>query len=256
MTHALPESRVADESNRQHGVRAASGRGVGPDVRRGAISPGAIVTICVALHLLAATLVYRDLARDLYVLFDAAPRLLVLERGLVRLTAASVYLPPIIPSALIAGVALWLGNARRAEGVTRWLALAVVPLAIDSALRAIGVLIAPPPATIGELLDLPTRFSLGPRVALDLAGVHPSPGVAYWVVVCTAAAAVSAWCVYRAVLAADVGHERVRQRRPRRATTIDAVRAGVMVTGAWIALAFAGQVALPWMTQLFLRTFG
>lgn len=258
MTHISQESRVAAATGARRGARGAAIDAPGLAARRaGEVSPGTIVTVCIALHLVAATLVYRDLARDLYMLFDAAPRLLVLERGLVRLTAVSVYLPPIVPTALIAGIALWLGSARRAAGVSRWLALGAVPLAIDSLLRAIGVLIAPPPASIGELLDLPTRFSLGPRVALDLAGVHPSPGAAYWVVVCTAAAAVSAWFVGRALLAADAAdHAPARRRRSRGATTIDAVRAGVVVAGTWIAIAFAGQVALPWATQLFLRTFG
>lgn len=258
MTHTSQESRVAVATSARRGARAVASEPPGFATRRaGELSPGTIVTVCVALHLLAATLIYRDLARDLYVLFDAAPRLLVLERGLVRLTAVSVYLPPIVPTALISGIALWLGGARRATGVSRGLALAAVPLAIDSLLRAIGVLLAPPPATIGELLDLPTRFSLGPRVALDLAGVHPSPGTAYWVVVCTVAAAVSAWFVGRAVLAADAAdHSPAGRRRSRGPTTIDAVRAGVIVGGTWIALAFAGQVALPWATQLFLRTFG
>jgi hypothetical protein len=258
MTHTSHEPWSADTGGARRNGAGPAEAGSPPQRRRaGEFSPGAIVTICIALHLLASTLIYRDMARDLYGLFDAAPRLLVLERGLVRLTAVSVYLPPIIPTTLVVGIALWLGMARRANGVTRWLALAVVPLAIDSLLRAVGVLIAPAPSAIGDLLELPTRFSIGPRVVLDLAGVRPSPGIAYWVVVCTAAAAVSAWCVSRAVLAADAReHEPARHRRARGATTIDAMRAGVIVAGTWIALAFAGQVALPWATQLFLRVFG
>ena len=35
-----------------------------------------------------------------------------------------------------------------------------------------------------------------------------------------------------------------------------ALQVGVATAGAWIALAFAGHVALPWATQLFLRAFG
>ena len=37
---------------------------------------------------------------------------------------------------------------------------------------------------------------------------------------------------------------------------LDAVQVGFAVTGTWIALAFAGQVALPWAAQLFLKLFG
>lgn len=215
-----------------------------------------VVAACIAVHLLAAAAIYHDLARDLYALFDATPRLLVLERGLTRLTAASVFLPPIIPTTLVTIVALWLGAGRRQNAVARWLALALVPLAADGVLRAVGVLVAPPPANIGELLDLPTRFSPGPRLLLDLIGIRPSPNVMYWTVVATIAAAVSAWCVARALLAAEDEERAGVGRRRRGHTAIDTVQVGVAVTGCWIALAFAGQVALPWATQLFLKAFG
>lgn len=224
-------------------------------VRRFPVAP--VVAACIAVHLLAAAVVYHDLARDLYALFDATPRLLVLERGLTRLTAASVFLPPIIPVALVAIVAVWLGGARRLGTVARWLALALVPLAIDGVLRAVGVLIAPPPSNMGELLDLPARFSPGARMLLDLAGIRPSPNLMYWAVVATAAAAVSAWCVARALLAAEDAEREAAGRRNRRGhTMIDTLQIGVAVTGCWIALAFAGQVALPLATQLFLKVFG
>lgn len=216
-----------------------------------------VVAACIAVHLLAAAAVYHDLARDLYALFDATPRLLVLERGLTRLTAASVFLPPVIPTALVAVVALWLGAARRCDDVARWLALALVPLAADGVLRAVGVLIAPPPSNMGELLDLPARFSPGPRLLLDLAGIRPSANVMYWAVVTTIAAVVSAWCVARALLAAEDAEREAAGRRNRRGhTAIDTLQVGVAVAGCWTALAFAGQVALPWATQLFLKVFG
>lgn len=221
------------------------------------VSAGTIVAICIAVHLLAAALIYRDMVRDLYTLFDAAPRLLVLERGLVRLTATSVFLPPIIPTALLGSVALWLGEARRDPEVGRWLSLAAVPLAADDLLRAVGVLIAPTPTTIGELLELPSRFSPGPRMVLDLIGAHPSPGIAYWVVVCTVASGISAWYVARALVAAEsVNGGFDASHRRRNMATLDALRAGTAVAGTWVAMAFAGQVALPWATQLFLQTLG
>ena len=216
-----------------------------------------VVAACVAVHLLAAAVIYHDLARDLYALFDATPRLLVLERGLTRLTAASVFLPPVIPTTLVTVVVLWLGAVRRSVDVARWLALALVPLAADGVLRAVGVLIAPPPGNMGELLDLPARFSPGPRLVLDLAGIRPSPNLMYWAVVATVAAAVSAWCVARALLAAEDAEREAAGRRNRRGhSAIDTLQVGVAVAGCWIALAFAGQVALPWATQLFLKVFG
>lgn len=216
-----------------------------------------VVAGCAALHLLAAALMYRTLITDLYALFDATPRLLVLERGLARLTAVTVFLPPVIPTALVASAALWLGRQRRHAAVARWLALSLVPLAIDGIFRTIGVMFAPAPATVGELLDLPVRFSLAPRLFLDLAAVHPSPGLAYWAVVISVPAIISAWCVGRALLAAEEAErEAVGRRRRRKREALDAVQAGVAVAGTWLALAFAGQVALPWAAQLFLKIFG
>lgn len=236
-----------------------------PASRRGAAtsrsssSHGALLVVaaCAAVHLLAAAVMYRTLAADLYALFDATPRLLVLERGLVRLTAVTVFLPPVIPTTLVLAAALWLGGRRRHAAVARWLALSLVPLAIDGVLRTIGVMLAPAPANVGELLDLPARFSFGPRLFLDLTAVHPSPGLGYWAVVATLPAAFSAWCVARALLAAEEAERQaVARRRRRRRETLDAVQVGVAVGGTWIALAFAGQVVLPWAAQLFLKVFG
>ena len=216
-----------------------------------------VVASSLAVHLLAAALVYRVLAADLYALFDATPRLLVLEQGLTRLTAVTVFLPPVIPATLVGIAALWLGKRRRGSGVGRWLALALVPLAIDSVFRAIGVVLAPAPANMGELLDLPVRFSFGPRLLLDLADIHPPPSLAYWAVVATVPAAISAWCVARALLAAeDAEREAVVRRRRRRRAAFDALEVGVAVIGTWMLLALAGQLALPWAAQLFLRVFG
>jgi len=266
-----PGDSVADE--RIHAMRSPAGAVpasapelvVGaPDAarRRRALSArpfpvGLVVAASVAVHLVASALIYRDLVRDLYTLFDATPRLLVLEQGLTRLTAVAVFLPPVTPTVLLVLVALWVGGARRAEGVARWLALAAVPLAIDSLLRAIGVLLSPPPSNIGELLDLPSRFSLGPRLFLDLAGAHPGPTAGYWAVVCTVAAACSAWCVGRALLVAEWEEREARGRRRRRGhDAIEAFQIAAAVVGTWAAIAFAGQVALPFTTQLFLKLFG
>ena len=220
--------------------------------------PAAIlIASCLAIHLLAASLVYRELAGDLYAIFDATPRLLVLERGLTRLTAATVFLPPVVPTALVILAALWLGRRRTLPDVGRWLALSLVPLAADGVLRAVGVLIAPAPVNVGELLDLPVRFSPGPRLLLDLVGARPAPGLAYWAVVATVPAAISAWCVARALIAAeDAEREALPRRRRRPRATLDAMQVAVSVSGTWIALALAGQFALPWAAQLFLQTFG
>ena len=260
MTDLTSESRNASQLLRP-ADRSSAFQPPGQRIRRprpasSAVPAAILVAVCAAVHLLAAAVVYHDLVGDLYSLFDANPRLLVLEHGLVRLTAASVFLPPLVPAALLAGSALWLGQARRMPGVARWLAFGAVPLAADSVLRAIGVVIAPAPTTIGELLDLPSRFSLGPRLVLDLAGVRPPASLAYWVVICTAAAGISAWCVARALLAAERAPDASRRLHHRRTSEIEALQVGVATAGAWIALAFAGQVALPWATQLFLRVFG
>ena len=233
-----------------------------PELRKRALADrrfpvGIVVAASIAVHLLAAALIYRTMVGELYSLFDATPRLIVLEHGLTRLTAASIFLPPVVPVVLVVLVALWLGRAGRTAGATRWLALALVPLAIDSAIRAVGVSLAAAPANIGELLDLPSRFSIGPRMLLDLAGIQPGAATGYWAVVCTVAAAISAWCVGRAVLVAEEAARDGRARRRRRGRdAFDSLQVGVAVTGVWVAIAFAGEIALPFVTQLFLKLFG
>lgn len=250
MTHATLET------------RDTPGPAVSPDVerRRRALADqsfpvGVVVAASITVHLLAAALIYRTMVRELYSLFDATPRLLVLEHGLTRLTAVSIFLPPVIPTVLVVLVASWLGRARRSRGAARWLALAVVPLALDSAIRAIGVSLAAAPPTIGELLDLPSRFSIGPRLLLDLAGIQLGASTGYWAVVCTLAAAISAWCVGRAVLVAEQHEYRGRRRRHGH-DAIESLQVAVAVVGVWVAIAFAGEIALPFATQLFLKLFG
>ncbi|NUQ20846.1 MAG: hypothetical protein HOQ09_07780, partial [Gemmatimonadaceae bacterium] len=177
-----------------------------------------IVSACVALHLLAAAVAYRHLVRDLYDIFDANPRLLVLEHGLARLTGVVAFLPPVAPAILIIAAALWVGPARRVREVARWLSLAPVPLALDSALRALGLVIAPPASNPGELLDLPMRFSPGPRLVAELVGAHPGAGLSYWMVVCSLGALTSVYCVARALYAGEESAlEPVERRRRRRA---------------------------------------
>ncbi|HEX2780712.1 MAG TPA: hypothetical protein VHM30_14520 [Gemmatimonadaceae bacterium] len=196
--------------------------------------------------------------RDLYGLFDASPRLTFLEHGLTRLTAAVAYLPPVAPTLLLLGAALWVGPVRRAPTVARWLSLGAVPLAADAVLRALGTLLAPPPANAGELLDLPMRFSPGPRLLADLAGVQLGPSLQYWTVVCSAAAIIVVYCVARVLLGAEeaaLEPAELRRRRQRR-DPVAALQAGVVATGCFAAIAFAGQLALPWVTQIFLQLFG
>lgn len=255
--HRLPAgARVAPVERAQSLDAPVRRRSAHPAARR-SFPASLVVAACLAVHLLAAALLYRDLAPELYALFDATPRLLILEQGLRRLTTVTVFLPPVIPTMLVVAAALWLGRRRSLPDVTRWLALSVVPLALDGVVRTIGVVLAPAPANMGELLELPVRFSVGPRLLIDLAGLHPSPGILYWAVVATLPAAMSAWCVARALLAAeDAEREAASRRRRRRASSMDALQVGVAVAGSWIALAFAGQVALPWAVQLFLAAFG
>lgn len=211
-----------------------------------------------AVHLVAAAVVYRDLIRNLYEIFDERPRLLVLEHGLARLTALISFLPPVAPSILLIGVAAWAGAARRERAVARWLSLAVILLAADEALRALGVTIAPVVGTPGELFDLPVRFSPGPRMVVDLLGAHPGAVLMYWLVACSCAALASVYCAARALHAAEESAlEPVERRRRRRnGDPIGQLQTLVAAAGAYVAIVFAGQLALPPLMQVLMRLFG
>ena len=80
----------------------------------------------------------------------------------------------------------------------------------------------------------------------------------YWLVVCSAAAAITVYCVARALLAAEeaVLEPVERRRRRRSGDPIAALQSLTVATGAFLALAFVGQLALPPATQLFLRLLG
>ena len=218
-----------------------------------------LVALALATHIVAASLLYSHLVRDLFSLIEQMPRLAVLERGLVRLLAVSIYLPPFAPSVLLIVAALWVGSARRDPSVSRMLSYGTIALALDSLMRVIGVWLAERPANVGELLDLPARFSPGPRMFAELAGVPViGSGAVYWSVVCSLAAAVTVLCVSRALLfAEDAGADRVdRRRRRARDQSIASAQHLVVSVVAFGAIAFLGQLALPFATQLFLRAFG
>jgi hypothetical protein len=217
-----------------------------------------LVVGCAAAHLIAAAIVYRDLIPNLYEIFDANPRLLVLEHGLARLTALMTFLPPVVPTLLILGAAGWVGAARREREVGRWLALALLPLAADSALRALGVVIAPPAEHPAELFDLPSRFSPGPRMLADLLGFHPRGVVMYWLVVWSFAAMTSVYCVARALRAAeDAALDPLeRLRRQRRGNPFGSIQALIVSAGTLAGITAVGQFALPTMMQLLLRLLG
>jgi hypothetical protein len=126
-------------------------------------------------------------------------------------------------------------------------------------LRALGVFLAGPPSSVGKLLDLPARFSPGPRMFAELAGVQlVGSATIYWSVVCSLAALVTVLCVARALLVAeDVTVDPLERRRRRtRGQSIPAVQHVIMSGAAFAAIAFLGELALPVATQLFLRTFG
>jgi hypothetical protein len=220
---------------------------------------GSLVAIALAAHIVAASLLYSRLVRDLFSLIEDTPRLAALERGLVRILAASLYLPPFAPSVLLIVAALWVGSARRDQRVARMLSYGVIALAFDSLMRVIGVWLAEPPATVGELLDLPARFSPGPRMFAELAGIPVvGSGAIYWSVVCSLAAFVTVLCVSRALLfAEDTASDPIERRRRRaRGQSIASVQHAVMSVVAFGVIALLGQLALPLATQLFLRTFG
>jgi hypothetical protein len=230
-----------------------------PSARRGTTAVGALVAVAGATHIIAASLLYSHLVRILYSLIEDTPRLAPLERGLVRILAASVYLPPFAPCVLLVVAAVWVGSARRDPRVARLLSYGALALAFDSLLRAIGVFMAGPPANVGELLDLPARFSPGPRMFAELAGVQLVGSVTvYWSVVCSLAALVTVLCVARALLVAeDVTADPLERRRRRtRGQSIAAVQHVIVSIAAFGVIAFLGELALPVATQLFLRTFG
>ena len=68
-----------------------------------------LVAFAIATHIVAASLLYSRLVRDLFSLIEDTPRLAVLERGLVRILAVSVYLPPFAPTVLLVIAVLWVG---------------------------------------------------------------------------------------------------------------------------------------------------
>jgi len=102
------------------------------------------------------------------------------------------------------------------------------------------------------------RFSPGPRLAVDLLGAHPSAAVMYWLVACSFAALASVYCAGRALHAAEESAlEPVERRRRRRSgDPIGRLQALVVATGGYVAIVWAGQLALPPLMQMLLRVFG
>ena len=221
------------------------------------VGPAAVLVISIGLHLLAATVMYRDVVTDLYALFAQSPQLSVMARGLTRLLATSIFLPPILPALLLAATALWLRDRAGHPDVARELVLGCAALAADSMLRALGVLVAPPPANVGEALDLQNRLAPGARTIATLAGVQPGPGVEYWLAIFTLGAVGAIWFVARALQAAELSALRPHVRRRRRgAGGVAAFQATITAFGAYVALGALGKAALPVATQLFLKLFG
>ena len=256
---AARQEALASVNNPVAGVHRRSGRSRGSDRNRRTAGAGFFVALALAAHIVSASLLYSRLVRVLFSLIEDTPRLAVLERGLVRILAASIYLPPFAPSVLLVGAALWVGAARRDVRVARMLSYGVAALAVDSLMRLIGVWLAEPPATVGELLDLPARFSPGPRMIAELVGI-PIVGSAavYWSVVGSLAALVTVLCVSRALQFADDAGANPAQLRRRRARgqSVDRLHHAVISVIAFSVIAFLGQLALPVATQLFLRAFG
>jgi hypothetical protein len=250
-TNAAVNDPIVDE-------RSPSSRYRRPDRKRGRMGGGALVAISVATHVIGASLLYSHLVRVLYSLIENTPRLAPFERGLVRLLAVSVYLPPFAPTVLLIVVALWVGAARKDQRVAHALSYGALALAFDSVLRVIGVWLAEPPANVGELLDLPARFSPGPRMLAELSGIPVvGSGAIYWSVVCSLAAFVAVLCVSRALLfAEDAAADAVERRRRRaRGGSIETMQYALVSVLAFAVIAFLGQLALPVATQLFLRMF-
>lgn len=236
---------------RTHRRRVAiSRRGMSPTVR---------VVLAVCVHVIAASALYAYLVRALYVALADTPRLVVLERGLVRILAASIFLPPVAPTLLLLAAAVWVGRERREPAVGRLLSAGALALAADSACRLLGVLLAAPASSVGELIDMPARFSPGPRMLASAVG-HEVSGHAlvYWSVVCSFAAIAVVVLTARAVVESERARldPVERRRRAVRGDTIAYAQALVVTAIAFASIAFAGEIALPPVTQLFLRLFG
>lgn len=221
------------------------------------VPPATIVVVAACVHLLAAAVMYRDVVTDLYALFAATPQLSVMARGLTRLLATSVFLPPILPALLLAGAALRLrGGAARAD-VARWLAIGCAALAVDQLLRAVGVVVAPAPVSPGDALDLQNRLAPGARIVAELLGARPGPVAGYWLASLTLGAVGVVFSVARALHADELASmEPAARRRRRRAGGIAAFQAACVALGAYLLLGALGRVALPVATQLFLKLFG
>lgn len=217
-----------------------------------------IVLVAASVHLVAAAATYRDVVTDLYALFAAAPQLSVMARGLTKLLAISVFLPPILPTLLLAACAIRLRGAPRGVGVGRWLALGCATLAADSALRALGVLAAPPPANLGDALDLQNRLAPGVRMIAELAGAQPGPAVGYWLAIFTLGAMGAIGCSARALHEAERASRQpsVGRRRRHGDGGIGALQSLLAALGGYLLLGALGKVALPVATQLVLKLFG
>lgn len=217
-----------------------------------------IVVAATCVHLVAAALMYRDLVTDLYALLAAAPQLSVMARGLTRLLAATVFLPPILPTLLLVGTTLRLRSATPRPQVAQPLALGCVALAVDGALRAAAVLVAPPPSNLGDALDLQNRLAPGGRTIAHIVGIEPGPVAGYWLAILTLGAVGTVVAVARAFY--DDARERSapagRRRRRRDADGVIAFQAACLAIGAYLLLGALGRVALPVATQLFLKLFG
>ena len=258
---------MAPASEQQHEVNAATRHmGVAPRtprsrvvVSRHGMSPGVRVLLAVSVHLVTASALYAYLVRALYLVLADTPRLVVLERGLVRILAASIFLPPVTPTLLLLGATAWAGRERHEPVVGRLLSVGALALAGDSACRLLGVLLSARASAVGELIDLPARSSPGPRMLASALG-HDVSGNAlvYWSVVCSFAAIAVVVLVARAVVATERARldPVERRRRAIRGDTIAFVQALAVSAIAFVAIAFAGEVALPPVTQLFLRVFG
>jgi hypothetical protein len=223
------------------------------------VAPGTLLAFAVSVHLIASAALYAYLVRALYAMLTDTPRLIVLERGLVRILGASIFLPPVAPSVLLIATALWVGGERRVPIVGRLLSMAALVLAADSALRLIGVLLAAPASTVGELIDLPARYSPGPRMVAAVFGVDVTGNaLVYWSVVCSAAALTSVVLAGRALVECDLARldPVERRRRVARGDPLALAQALACTSVAFVAIAGVGEIALPLVTQLFLRIFG
>ena len=222
------------------------------------VAPAWVIAATFGVHTAAASLMFLRLAPLLHARLAASANpghALALERGLQRLLAAQLVMPPVVPLLVAAGVVVAVRRARHLNAVRFWLAAGLVPLAIEQAGRLVDVWLADAPRTAGDVFTLAGRFSLGVRPLLVLASVSPGPIAGHWLDLLTLTAGASALAWAHALAIAD------RAYGPPRGA-VDAPppdawwRAVGRIAGGWVAAGVVAQLGTSVVVPTFLAAAG